>query len=338
MSFNLKKEVGNVLDKIGLKKQVTKVDLKFNNYYNNVIKYVRFFYIPKLVKYRSRKGVLAVDLDSDWIGLGARIIKTIEILLYCQENNLTPLIRYNYREKLNQHTDYFKELFYYKNSNIVAYKNTNAYTNIRDIDELGLPANYNLKLKLSFAKNLFDKYLGINPEILEEVSLFKKKYFNNSKVLGVHYRGTDKAGEAPLVASYDLLNNINSILEEEKELQLIFISTDDEKMLHLIKDAGLPARVIYREDAFRSKDGDQFHRKVDSPKSIINHDAIINMLILSECDYLLKTASILSDCSVIFNPSIPLKVISFPHTETLTWWPAIEIKKMKTNYAIIESK
>ena len=320
----IKKSIGKMLDALRIKKQGIKADLYIRNRLYSLEASTRLKVVPFLIKKRSKKGVYAVNLNSDWLGLGARIVKTLEILLYCEEHNLMPLIQYNYQEKNKANTDYFGELFYYKHANEKELLKA-RYTDTRFIYELGWPMDYNLKLKLGFAKSLFDKYLGINPDILAEADSFRNNNFNNSKVLGVHYRGTDKAGEAPLVARENLLQEINGVLAERKDLQLIFLSSDDEQIIQYIKQSGLAVPVTSRDDAMRSSDGGQFHRKKEVSKSIVNRDAIINMLLLSACDYLLKTASILSECSVIFNPSIEVKLLNKPHSEALTWWPLREL-------------
>jgi hypothetical protein len=335
----VRKYIVKVLAKVRLKKIGIRMYFFFTNGWTDFIAFSRRKIIPLLVRYRSRKGIYAIDLDSDWLGLGARIVKTLEILLYCEEKGLQPLIRYNYREKRGAGEDYFGELFSYKlaDKKILS---TAHFTSIKDIDELGWTEDYNKKLRLDFVKSLFLKYLFINPDIVTEVELYYRKNFEGTKVLGVHYRGTDKAGEAPLVAETQMLEHIRAVLLENTALEMIFFSADDEKLITFLQGSNLPVPVIFREDAVRSKDGDQFHRKKEISKSVVNRDAIVNMLLLSRADYLLKTASILSDCSVIFNPSIPVKVISFPHSNNLTWWPATEIKQNqeKGNYAIAETK
>ncbi len=317
------KRIGSILASIGLKKTALKLYFSVTNGWTAMIDSSRKTILPVLVRYRSRKGVYAIDLDSDWLGLGARIVKTLEILLYCEEKGLTPLIRYNYREKI-EGADYFGDLFRYRSSaeDLIA---GSTFTSIRDVDELGWREEYNKKLRLNFARTLFDRYFSVNPEIVEEVEQFCSVNFNGSKVLGVHYRGTDKAGEAPLVAKDQFLHRIKAVLSERPGLEIIFLSTDDEKIIQFLLDSDLPVPVLFRKDAIRSSDGDQFHRKKEVSKSVVNRDAIINMLILSRCAYLLKTASILSDCSVIFNPDIEVLLINKPHSDGLIWWPCREI-------------
>lgn len=324
----MKKQIGRSLAALGLKKKALGVYFFFTNTWTDMVLSSRKKSLPLLVKRRSKNGIYAIDLDSDWLGLGARIVKTLEILLYCEEHGLTPAIRYGYLEKTKERPDYFGELFQYKLTDPAALARA-RYTHILDVDELGWPENYNLKLSLGTARGLFDKYLALNRDIVAEVDQFRKDHFGSAKVLGVHYRGTDKAGEAPLVRKEDLLDQVRTLMRERPTLQLIFVSTDDVKIIHFLKESGLP--VIYRQDAVRSDDGDQFHRKKEISKTIVNRDAIVNMMLLSGCDFLLKTASILSDCSVVFNPSMEVKVISFPHSTNLTWWPATEIKENQEN-------
>jgi hypothetical protein len=49
-------------------------------------------------------------------------------------------------------------------------------------------------------------------------------------------------------------------------------------------------------------------------------DAIVNCLILSRCEALLKTASILSAWSKLFNPRLPVVMLNRPPDEHL-WFP-----------------
>ncbi|HWK05469.1 MAG TPA: hypothetical protein VNS58_17640 [Puia sp.] len=321
----LKKRIGKVFTHFGVKKKALGVYFFFFNGQKDLVAFYRKKVIPLTVRRRSANGIYAIVLDSDWLGLGARIVKTIEILLYCEERGLIPAIKYNYLEKGHGKADYFGELFCYKGPDAERVSAKAKYTSIRDIDELGWPEDYNRKLKLSFAKTLFDKYFSICPEILAEVDSFCKDRFGANRVLGVHYRGTDKAGEAPLVAKERLIDYIKEAIGEDLRFNALFVSTDDEVLLRFLKNSDLPVPVLFREDAVRSSDGDQFHRKKEISKSVINRDAIVNMLIMSRCSFLIKTASILSDCSVLFNPEIKVRVISFPHSDNLTWWPATEI-------------
>src|SRR5882762_10507434 len=130
----MRKYVGKALTAIGLKRSAIRLYFFFTNGWAEIVGSCRKKVIPMLVHFRSSKGVYAIDLDSDWLGLGARIVKTMEILLYCQERGLTPAIRYGYAEKKKDKVDYFGDLFIYK----LAAKDTlekARYTSIKDVDE-----------------------------------------------------------------------------------------------------------------------------------------------------------------------------------------------------------
>jgi hypothetical protein len=326
MILKMRKQIAGFLEKIGMKKGLVKLILFVRGKYKRIQKKIRLIVIPHLVKIRSGSGYYAIDFDTDWNGFGSRLIKTLEILLYCETKGLTPLIRFNYMEKVKPQKDYFKEIFFYKNLPGIDERKL-TFTKIRDNDELGWEEDYNQKLRLSFAKSLFDKYLNIQEDIIKEVENFQKQWFKEEKILGVHYRGTDKAGEAPLVSKEKLLAHIREVLKEKQELKIVFLSTDDEGIIRFLENAKLERQLVYREDIFRSTDGEQFHRKKEHSKTLINREAIVNCLLLSKCMFLLKTASILSDCSVIFNPDIEVRIISAPHNSDLTWWPATELNE-----------
>ena len=61
-----------------MKKKALKVYFFFINSWTDGVKSSRKTLLPVLANRRARaKGVYAIDLDSDWIGLGARMVKTL---------------------------------------------------------------------------------------------------------------------------------------------------------------------------------------------------------------------------------------------------------------------
>ena len=63
-----------------------------------------------------------------------------------------------------------------------------------------------------------------------------------------------------------------------------------------------------------------YHTTQTQNKYEINRDAIVNALILSRCDALMKTSSILSAWSKLFNPGLPLIMLNKPF-EQCRWFP-----------------
>lgn len=278
----------------------------------------RHFINPKRVANQISKGYLNIYLDSDWLGFGARLIKTLELLNFAKNNNVELNIEFGYKDK--KKSKYFSKLFLPVNEKMFS---NIKHIRIEDTSEIKKGTDLNLLLDLESAnKLLFETYL-VSDSLKYELDEFISVNFINEKVLGVHYRGTDKEGEAPRLQEDLLFQEIQKYIN--KGYSKIFISTDEVAVLEKAKLFFHPLPVVYRQDAFRSADGDQFHRKAENAKDVINHDALMNILILSKTDFLLKTASIMSDCCFIFNPNLPYKILSTPHSSNLTWWPATEL-------------
>ena len=130
----MRKIIGRQLAKLGLKAYALKVYFFQLYICNEIIRKYRAFIVPILIKKRARNGLYAINLNSDWLGLGARIVKTLEILKFCEEHNLTPLVRFSYRERDDKKNSYFERLFKYKNSSI-DYDSV-TFTNVRYVEEL----------------------------------------------------------------------------------------------------------------------------------------------------------------------------------------------------------
>jgi len=284
-------------------------------------KKIRQLFIGFLLQSRTKNGYYAIDMNTDAMGLGARIINMLEILLYCDTKGYIPLFKFNYREK-NNTNDYFGELFYNKKEAAIHHSKI-KYTSIRDTSDL-VWKNYDKRLRLNMANGLFEKYFGFNQRIVDEVDAFTNQWFKEKQILGIHYRGTDKTVEASEVTYGELLNYVRKILADNLALNLIFFSSDDGKAIRYLKECNLSIPIVYRDDAIRSETDEPIHLAQANSKIIINRDAIVNCLILSRCSYLLKTASLLSDCSVIFNPDLRVAVINEPYSHA-TWWPTSEI-------------
>lgn len=278
--------------------------MKLINVRNLIKKYIDNF--------RVKNDVLAVDISSIH-GIGAKLVWVLEILAYCEENNLRPRFKFSYPGSTNDE-NYFDMFFEIKNS-----PRTNDFMKIGSIGELNLGKNYNDILSIDLAEHLIKKYLVIKKDVLREVDEFCAKHFGDKKVLGIHYRGTDKSIEAPNVPYDRVVRNINHYLEKFPQTELIFLSSDDENFIKYTENSSIERPIVYRSDAFRSSGNDAIHHSGQN-KYDINRDAIVNALILSRCDALMKMSSILSALSKLLNPNLPLIMLNKPF-EQCSWFP-----------------
>jgi hypothetical protein len=316
--------IKHFLVKLNLKREALKLYFFFFNLRVKIKSTYRHIINPIKVSTQLKKGYLNIYLDSDWLGFGSRLIKTLELLNYASVNNVEFNIDYGYKDNLVE--SYFFKCFQPIKSHLFSKK---KYIKIEDTSEVinGVDLNGLLDIKRA-NKILFETY-KLNESVELELADFIDLHFRMSKVLGVHYRGTDKVGEAPRFEEDKLVFEIKKYLINDYFTK-IFISTDEVVILERIKREFSYIPVVYRKDSFRSLDGNQFHRKMENPKDVINRDAIMNILILSNTDFLLKTSSIMSDCCFIFNPNLPYRILNSPHSSKLTWWPARELLKKQS--------
>jgi hypothetical protein len=152
--------------------------------------------------------------------------------------------------------------------------------------------------------NLINKHIKLKPHIQEKINNFSTKCFSSHYVIGVHYRGTDKIKEAPPVpysqVAQEIQNHIGTINTSNYK---IFVATDEQNFIVYLESI-FGEKVCYYEDAIRSTDGTPIHLdpKYDHYKS--GEDAIIDALLLSKTNFLIRMNSNLSLCSTYFNPHL----------------------------------
>lgn len=267
-----------------------------------------------LARYHARNGVLGVDIRST-VGLGAKLEWCLEIMAYCDDHGLLPRFRFSYPDA-RVPVDHFGSLFSIRD----AQKQPTRFVTIGSIIELDLGEDYDRVLTIARANQLIRKYLVVNEDVVGEVDDFCRRQFGERRVLGVHYRGTDKVLESPFVPYDRVRRNIVRYLELYPGTDAVFVATDDARFLDYLQDASPGRTLLCRDDSFRSRDGSSVHESSQTNKHEINRDAIVNCLILSRCEALLKTASILSGWSKLFNPRLPVVMLNRPPDEHL-WFP-----------------
>lgn len=161
------------------------------------------------------------------------------------------------------------------------------------------------------ANELIQKYVKIKPDIVHEVDKFVEDSFGSDYILGIHYRGTDKFtwNEADFVSYEQTLKAIEDHLEEVKPASYkIFIATDEAAFLAYMQNR-FPDKVVYQESQ-RSTDNRPVHYGSSDPYRI-GREALVDSLLLSRTDYLIRLFSNLSVCSCYFNADLPNQMISF---------------------------
>lgn len=275
----------------------------------------------------ARSGdLLAVDVNS-WVGLFAHLEWFLEISVHCERHGLTPCFMSTSPQYVDPERgpDWYRYFFTNPQLSPGDRERITAgeipVCRIDGIRQLGLPENYDLALDLRSAPELVRKYIGVRPELTQRVDSFVRRHLAGRTVLGVHYRGTDKAAEAPRLTYAHVHRSIQEFLEENPEFDCLFVSSDEQAFVEFLESAFEGAMpVVYHEDRERSKTGVAIHRSRSGDRFRKAEEAVLNCLLLSRCHALMKTPSILSGWSRLFNPDLPVILLTSPFSGQL-WFP-----------------
>ncbi|MGB7978462.1 MAG: hypothetical protein WCF19_04795 [Chlamydiales bacterium] len=163
------------------------------------------------------------------------------------------------------------------------------------------------QLKREQASALVKKYIHIQQSILEKAAQFIERHFQNVFVLGIHYRGTDKEKEAPRVPYAEAIGAVFAHIPSDQPYK-IFVATDEAAFLSQMKKT-FPGSVI-AYDAHRSNGVMPVHLSQPPSPYAIGEEALLDALILSNCDFLIRTSSNLSLWSTYFNPELPVELLN----------------------------
>ena len=153
--------------------------------------------------------------------------------------------------------------------------------------------------------DLIEKYFHIRPEIQKKIDQFVEDRFSGHHIIGIHYRGTDKTLEAPFVPYERVIECVNTYITQNNVQNFkIFIASDEQEVIYQLLNAFGEDRVI-GYSTMRSSNGQALHFNVASQK-LHGEEALIDCVLLSKSDLLIRTSSNLSRWSTYFNPSIPV--------------------------------
>ncbi|MEM1110653.1 MAG: hypothetical protein AAGI11_01980 [Pseudomonadota bacterium] len=182
------------------------------------------------------------------------------------------------------------------------------------------------------ANKLVEKGLCLKPHIAEHLARTRKELFaSTDKVIGVHIRGTDKgSAEGPndlmrIVPPSEYYPHIDALLD--KGYTKIFVATDQTQFLNDFK-----ARYASRAcsiDVLRG-DSDVNPFEVDDDKGYQKGlEVLLDCLLLSGTDYLLKCTSAVGEFAHYLNPALEGIDLNLANRGSPEAWEEVEIKRSK---------
>lgn len=135
---------------------------------------------------------------------------------------------------------------------------------------------------------------------------YAARWFAGRRVVGVHYRGTDKSHEvvrvAPELGHAAVLHTLDEYLDQvPADADRVYLATDSEEALRRARRR-LGERLLYRRGV-RSRDGLGVH--VTPQRAAAGEDAVLDWLLLSRCAHLVHGLSCLSGAALVWSPALP---------------------------------
>ena len=176
-------------------------------------------------------------------GLFSNLNYVIYHLSICDKFNFIPIIdmknfttKYNSKKKFNNKSNAWEYYF----SKVSKYSLKEVYKSkkviITDSKTRGIDGFDSFENLDNTHEKIFKKYIKINKNILNKVDDFKKVYFRNHKILGVHFRGSDMKYQErhPFPPTINqIVNKINLLLK--KHIIKNFLVTEEENYLQKLK-------------------------------------------------------------------------------------------------------
>ncbi len=268
-------------------------------------------------------------------GFGAIILVTINQLRYCERENIYPVVSYT-AECKNAFLDPTMggELWeqYFEPVMPLSYQMFKEHSKTIDLSKHILKLSSDEAIKISeehpesvysfpfgkwrtqdlgdldewYAKErakgreTIGTYVKPKAHILQKVESFYQENFSNKFVLGIHIRGTD-LHYAPVVSPAEYFPHIDAWLEKEPTLK-IFLATDQAQYIPVFEQQ-YGDRIVY-SDAFRSdNEVAPFQRNELSPYKK-GEDVLLDILLLSKVDFLIKGSSNVGEMAMYFNPNL----------------------------------
>ena len=183
------------------------------------------------------------------------------------------------------------------------------------------------------ANRLIRQYIRVKPHVLSKVDAFYQTYFAGQRVLGVQIRGTDKgtANSHPklmrIIKPAQYFPFIDRYTKQHGPCK-IFVATDQAQFLNEMRDRygdriiSLPATRSHSSLA-------TFNVNYTATGNYAKgEEVLIDCLLLSRCDYLLKCTSAVGEFAIYFNPAIGSQDLNYID-DPRPWLTAINVKYLK---------
>jgi hypothetical protein len=172
----------------------------------------------------------------------------------------------------------------------------------------------------SRVRALSQSQLQLRTELTAHCERWLAEHINNSFVIGIHYRGSDKSTEAPRLPYETAINTLNRIIALLAASGInpikVFVATDEQDFLKAARLEIRGAQIHTVENNLRAQGSTAVHNQGSHDGHRLAHEAMIDALLLSRTNLLVKTASALSGWAALLGNEMPVLFLSQPYAST----------------------
>ena len=161
------------------------------------------------------------------------------------------------------------------------------------------------------ARETVKKYIRPNKALRTKVDQFVRIHFTTGFTLGLHVRGTDMA-YAPVVDPAEYFPHIDKCIEENPDLK-IFLATDQAQYVTVFEEKY--ANRVLSINALRSEDEIPPFLMEESTPFKKGEDVMMDILLLSKCDFLIKSSSNVSEMALYFGENLKCLDLAYKKTK-----------------------
>lgn len=287
---------------------------------------VALFWLPsQLLRQHNNKPYFYVNIASPK-GMGAVITEALLMCHYAVQNNLTPnIISTNPLYTKDRKSDFI--------SNYLGTLLSDKSPNLKPMQFQTLWSFYHLNMDehitLKESNRFFWTYFPPKPVISDIIDKILSEIPNQLFDLSIHYRGTDKALEAPLISFEIYKNAVLNYQTKNNKIKSIFLATDDADFETYIKNQ-FPNLTFTTYNLGLTSDASRGRHFSDISPEEKAIEAIVNIFLLSRSPCLIRGASYMSAISKIIN--LELKTVTLNRTHWgSTGFPEMEILAEEDN-------
>ena len=208
----------------------------------------------------------------------------------------------------------FEYYFEFRHKNKQFVKEIDLPKNHYDIIALKY-GNYNLKY-MDVYRTIKERFLQtytFKNDILNFTNEYNEMYFKNKTILGVHIRCTDMVATNQNHDYHYFINKIKDVLTKH-DIDKIFIATDSNEIIQKATNIFGIGKILWVNDIERVDTIDNpigAHDRINTDCIKYSHrkyhnylcgkEVFIDMLLLSKCNYFIRSFSAISDMAIFFN-------------------------------------